>query len=266
MGRPLWGSLRHRPGCPGRRTTGWSGRLDAGRSAGSLGGMWSVRPKRPPPARRLVGGCSATNALFALRGSPADSNEWAARSNPGWSFDEVLPFFSAAQAGCERPQPAPWTGRPAADHALRGLGADDGASEGPRVLQHRRLPLCARSQRARRCWCRSRPAHRARWHSAKHGVDISRHGARARESHRSCFHPGRSHRPGRRPGGWRPVGCAFGNAPRRTDHPRGWCLRQPDGAPWLAADVPSRCSAPPLKLAFAAQAGDPGSRGWKGMS
>ena len=45
------------------------------------------------PRGKLVGGCSATNALFALRGSPADYDEWAARSNPGWSFDEVLPFF-----------------------------------------------------------------------------------------------------------------------------------------------------------------------------
>jgi choline dehydrogenase len=45
------------------------------------------------PRGKLVGGCSATNALFALRGSPADYDEWAARNNPGWSFDEVLPFF-----------------------------------------------------------------------------------------------------------------------------------------------------------------------------
>jgi choline dehydrogenase len=42
---------------------------------------------------KLVGGCSATNATFALRGTPADYDEWAAAGNPGWSFDEVLPAF-----------------------------------------------------------------------------------------------------------------------------------------------------------------------------
>jgi choline dehydrogenase len=42
---------------------------------------------------RLVGGCSATNATFALRGAPADYDDWAARGLPGWSFADVLPFF-----------------------------------------------------------------------------------------------------------------------------------------------------------------------------
>ena len=42
---------------------------------------------------KLVGGCSATNGVFALRGSPADFDEWAALGNPGWSFDELLPSF-----------------------------------------------------------------------------------------------------------------------------------------------------------------------------
>ncbi len=46
---------------------------------------------------RLVGGCSATNAGFALRGSPGDYDQWAALGNPGWSFAEVLPFFRALE-------------------------------------------------------------------------------------------------------------------------------------------------------------------------
>jgi len=44
---------------------------------------------------KLVGGCSATNATFALRGSPADYDDWAAQGNPGWSFPEVLSFGSS---------------------------------------------------------------------------------------------------------------------------------------------------------------------------
>lgn len=42
---------------------------------------------------KLVGGCSATNATLALRGTPADYDEWSALGNDGWSFAEVLPFF-----------------------------------------------------------------------------------------------------------------------------------------------------------------------------
>src|SRR5262245_16117274 len=35
---------------------------------------------------KLVGGCSATNATFALRGAPSDFDEWSMLGNPGWSF------------------------------------------------------------------------------------------------------------------------------------------------------------------------------------
>jgi len=45
------------------------------------------------PRARLMGGCSATNGCFALRGTPADYDRWEALGNPGWSFAEVLPFF-----------------------------------------------------------------------------------------------------------------------------------------------------------------------------
>ena len=50
---------------------------------------------------KLVGGCSATNASFALRGSPGDYDEWAARGNAGWSFAEVLPFFQRLENDCD---------------------------------------------------------------------------------------------------------------------------------------------------------------------
>jgi choline dehydrogenase len=29
----------------------------------------------------------------ALRGQPADYNDWFRRGNPGWSFQDVLPYF-----------------------------------------------------------------------------------------------------------------------------------------------------------------------------
>jgi choline dehydrogenase len=52
----------------------------------------------PLPRARLVGGCSATNAAFLLRGRPADYDGWAAAGNPGWSFDDLLPTFRAVEA------------------------------------------------------------------------------------------------------------------------------------------------------------------------
>ncbi len=48
---------------------------------------------RPLPRGKLLGGCSSTNATFALRGHPADYDAWEQAGNDGWSFDEVLPFF-----------------------------------------------------------------------------------------------------------------------------------------------------------------------------
>jgi choline dehydrogenase len=42
---------------------------------------------------KLLGGCSSTNATFALRGHQADYNGWAATGNVGWSFADVLPYF-----------------------------------------------------------------------------------------------------------------------------------------------------------------------------
>jgi choline dehydrogenase len=41
---------------------------------------------------KLLGGTSWLTR-FAVRGSPADFDAWAAAGNPGWSFAEVLPWF-----------------------------------------------------------------------------------------------------------------------------------------------------------------------------
>ena len=44
----------------------------------------------PLPRGRVVGGSSAVNATFALRGSPFDYDAWL---QPGWSFTDVMPSF-----------------------------------------------------------------------------------------------------------------------------------------------------------------------------
>jgi choline dehydrogenase len=55
----------------------------------------------PLPRGRLVGGCSATNACFAIRGWPENYDEWASLGNPGWSFADVLPVFQAIEADAD---------------------------------------------------------------------------------------------------------------------------------------------------------------------
>ena len=47
----------------------------------------------PVPRARIMGGCSATNACFALRGAAQVYDGWAALGNPGWSFADVLEDF-----------------------------------------------------------------------------------------------------------------------------------------------------------------------------
>lgn len=47
----------------------------------------------PVPRGRIMGGCSSTNACFALRGAPQDYDGWAGLGNSGWSFADVLEDF-----------------------------------------------------------------------------------------------------------------------------------------------------------------------------
>jgi choline dehydrogenase len=55
----------------------------------------------PLPRARLVGGCSATNGGFWVRGFPADYDAWAAAGNPGWAAEDLLPVFRAVEADAD---------------------------------------------------------------------------------------------------------------------------------------------------------------------
>ena len=48
----------------------------------------------PYPRGRVTGGCSAVNATIALRGVPADYDEWAALGNDEWSWASQRPAES----------------------------------------------------------------------------------------------------------------------------------------------------------------------------
>ena len=57
-----------------------------------LGGRRGYQPRG-----KVLGGSSSINAMIYLRGQQADYDGWATEGNPGWSFDEVLPYFKRAE-------------------------------------------------------------------------------------------------------------------------------------------------------------------------
>ena len=49
------------------------------------------------PRGKVLGGSSALNGLLYVRGQPEDYDRWAELGNPGWTFDEVLPYFKKSE-------------------------------------------------------------------------------------------------------------------------------------------------------------------------
>ncbi len=47
----------------------------------------------PIPRGHVVGGSGSINGMVYFRGHPSDFDDWAAAGNPGWSYQEVLPYF-----------------------------------------------------------------------------------------------------------------------------------------------------------------------------
>lgn len=49
------------------------------------------------PRGRVLGGSSSINAMCYIRGHASDYDDWRDLGNPGWGFDDVLPYFRRAE-------------------------------------------------------------------------------------------------------------------------------------------------------------------------
>ncbi|MEQ8441372.1 MAG: GMC family oxidoreductase N-terminal domain-containing protein [Alphaproteobacteria bacterium] len=45
------------------------------------------------PRGRMLGGSSGVNGMIFVRGDPSEFDHWRQLGNPGWSWDDVLPYF-----------------------------------------------------------------------------------------------------------------------------------------------------------------------------
>ena len=62
------------------------------------------------PRGKVLGGSSSINAMVFVRGQPHDFDDWAALGNPGWGWNDVLPYFRKLEDSALGP------------NALRGVG------------------------------------------------------------------------------------------------------------------------------------------------
>jgi choline dehydrogenase len=63
----------------------WMYMTEPDEGLGGRSGYW--------PRGKVLGGSSSINAMVHMRGLPRDFDDWAAAGNPGWGWEDVLPWF-----------------------------------------------------------------------------------------------------------------------------------------------------------------------------
>ena len=58
----------------------------------------------PVPRGRVVGGSGSINGMVYFRGHPTDYDDWADMGCTGWSYAEVLPYFTRTEANEDFPE------------------------------------------------------------------------------------------------------------------------------------------------------------------
>jgi choline dehydrogenase-like flavoprotein len=80
----------------GRKETNW--RFETVPQAGMAG------RKIPVPRGRVVGGSGSINGMVYFRGHPTDYDDWADAGCTGWSYAEVLPYFTRTENNEDFPE------------------------------------------------------------------------------------------------------------------------------------------------------------------
>lgn len=53
------------------------------------------------PRGKVLGGCTSVNGMIYMRGQAADYDHWRQLGNPGWGWDDVLPYFRRSEDHCD---------------------------------------------------------------------------------------------------------------------------------------------------------------------
>lgn len=72
-----------------RKSVNWMYRTEPDPGLGGRVSYW--------PRGKVMGGSSSINAMVYVRGQPQDFDEWREMGNPGWGWDDVLPYFRKAE-------------------------------------------------------------------------------------------------------------------------------------------------------------------------
>ncbi len=144
----------------------------------------------PVPRGRVVGGSGSINGMVYFRGHPTDYDDWADMGCTGWSYAEVLPYFTRTENNENYPgERVPWPRRPDQRQARRG-------AERAQLRVHGRIgraaiPRLPGLQRARPRRLRPPPGPAARRAAGKHRQVHAPPGGRTRQRPCADRRPGR---------------------------------------------------------------------------